>query len=40
MKHLKVLKVKTTENPADVFTKALSAELRNKSCRELQHEFR
>ena len=40
MKHLKVLKVKTTENPADVFTKALSAELRNKYCRELQHEFR
>ncbi len=39
LKHMKVLKVNTTENREDVFTKTLSAELRKKYCKELQHEF-
>ena len=39
-KHLKVLKVRTDASPADLFTKALAANARNKYCEELGQEFR
>ena len=35
LKHLKVLSVRTDDNPADLFTKALSRQVMDHHCREL-----